>query len=88
MRNVLVWFEFKYWLKSPITYLLFAGYFFFALVMMLGTGGYFDLPTVSGEPVRFLNSPYAICFNSIFMTKLLAPAVAIVASQSLYRDYR
>ena len=37
-------YELRYWLRSPLSYLFIATVFGIALIMTLGTAGYFDAP--------------------------------------------
>ncbi len=87
MNRAIFQFEVKTWLKSPLFYFLTVCFFLFSLITMLGTGGYFDEPSVSRETLPYLNSPYALSFMSFLFTKLLLFLVAIFAGFSLYRDY-
>lgn len=88
MSNTIFRFEVGVWLKSPLFYLLLSGYFLFPLLSMLGTGGFFDEGALVNEQFPLLNTPYGLSNNSFLLIKLLLLAVAILAGQSLYRDYQ
>ncbi|MET2984552.1 ABC transporter permease/M1 family aminopeptidase [Aureibaculum conchae] len=81
-------YELKYWLKKPTTYIYIFVFFAFALVTMLGTGGFFDGPSTSTKQLKHLNSPLEInsllqFFNKFFM--FLLPAII---GTTIYRDYK
>jgi ABC-2 type transport system permease protein len=88
MRNAIFQYEVKTWLRSPFFYLLTGSFFLFSLVTMLGTGGFFDGPVNSNQPVNLLNSPYSLSSISFLFAKFLLFVVAILGGFSLYRDYR
>lgn len=88
MKNPILKYELRYWLRSPMTYFLVGSMFAFTLVTMLGTGGYFDGPVTHAGPVSFLNSAHALTSNSFLFAKLLLFLVAIFFGFSIYRDYQ
>ncbi len=88
MKNPILSFELRHWVKSPLAFFLVFIFFAFALVTMLGTGGYFDGPSNFIGSVNYLNSPYALAANSFFFTKLLLFLVVIFFGLSIYRDYQ
>lgn len=75
-------------LRQGATYIYFFVFFFATLIILLGTGGYFDdVPLVSTK-VRLLNSPYEInfffqYFNTFFL--FLLPAII---GMVIYRDFK
>ena len=88
MGNAILSYEIKAWLKYPLFYMINLGFFLFAWVTFLGTGGYFDGEINPLEPVAFLNTPYALCGVSFLFAKLLMFVVGIFGGYSLYKDYR
>ena len=88
MKNPILSYELRYWLRSPLAYFLVLMMCAFALVTMLGTGGYFDEPVQNNDNVSFLNSAYALTSNSFLFAKLLLFLVAIFFGFSIYRDYQ
>ncbi len=88
MRNEVFLFEAKNWLKSPLLIAMLVVLFLFSLVVMLGTGGYFDGSSSSDGPESHLNSPYVLGLNSFLLVKLQFFVIAVVAGFSLYKDYR
>lgn len=88
MKNDIFKFELRHWLRSPLVYFLALVFFLFAWVTTIGTGGYFDGPIHTQEKLRFLNSAYSLSTISFLLAKFLLFAVALVAGDSLYRDYK
>jgi len=70
MKNPILRYELRHWLRSPLAYFLVIIMVAFAFVSMLGTGGYFDGPMEPSENVSFLNSAYALSGNSFLFAKV------------------
>lgn len=87
MLKEMIKFEFGVLIKSPLSYFLLLVFFSLALVMMIGTGGYFDGPIKASNNIRLLNTPYELTYISQFFIKLLLVVVPIIVGQSLYKDY-
>lgn len=88
MKSAIFNYELKYWLTSPLTYLFAIAFFALALVMMLGTGGYFDGAPAESANVRLLNSPYEINFIFQYFGKFLLFLIPVIVGTCLYRDYK
>jgi len=88
MKNPILNYELRHWLKSPMAYFLVISITAFAFVTMLGTGGYFDEPGKHTGKVNYLNTAYALTSNSFLFAKLLLFLVAIFFGFSMYRDYQ
>ena len=88
MKSAVFLYEVKTWLKSPMFYILVLSFFLFALVSMLGTGGYFDGPVNSGGSIQVINSAYSISSMGFLFTKFMLFVVAIFGGFSLYKDYK
>ncbi len=88
MKSAIFNYELKYWLKSPLTYIFVAVFFGLALIMMLGTGGFFDGPSNETGNVRLLNSPHEINFIFRYFNKFLLFLIPVIVGTSLYRDYK
>ena len=88
MKNPILKYELRHWSKSPIAYFLLITFFAFALVTMLGTGGYFDGPITDNGKHNYLNSAYALTSNGFLFTKLLLFAVAVFFGFGVYRDFQ
>ncbi len=81
-------YELRYWVKSPIAYLFTFVFFALSLVMMLGTGGFFDGPSEATENVRLLNSPFEINFIFHYLNKFLLFLLPVIVGTTLFKDYK
>ncbi len=80
--------EIRYWLSSPLYYVLSIAFFAFAFLSFIGTGGYFDgVQTSTEQTIAFINTPYAIAQNSFLFTKAFLFFTAILMGYALYRDH-
>lgn len=81
-------YEIKNWLRSPVSYVVVVVLFAFALVTILGTGGFFDGVEQTDKEVRLLNSSHEILFMFQYFNKLLLFLVPVFFGTSLYKDYQ
>ena len=88
MKNVVRNYEVGAWLRSPMFYLFLLGFFMFALLSMLGTGGYFDGPPADDAELSALNSPYYLTSLSFLFARFLLFCIAVFGSFGLYKDYK
>lgn len=88
MKNAVRNYEIGAWLRSPMFYFFILGFFMFALLSMLGTGGYFDGPPEKDAKASALNSPYYLASLSFLFTRFLLFCTAVFGSFGLYKDYK
>ncbi len=81
-------YELRAWLRSPLFLSVSSGFFLFALVTMLGTGGFFDGPLDPAEPVMVFNSPYSLGSMGFLLARLLLFGAAVFGGFGLYKDTR
>ncbi|PQJ77977.1 M1 family aminopeptidase [Polaribacter porphyrae] len=82
-------YELKYWLKKPSTYFYFITFFGIALLLFIGTAGFFDSAESSNpQNVRILNSPFEINYMLKFFNKLFLFLLPTVIGVSIYKDYK
>ncbi|MEZ4887343.1 MAG: M1 family aminopeptidase [Chitinophagales bacterium] len=81
-------YELKYWLKKTSTYIYFSVFFVFALLTILGTGGFFDEPSTSQSPIQLLNSPHEINYIFQYFNKFFLFLLPAIIGTTLYKDYQ
>ncbi len=81
-------YEFKLLMKSLSTYIYTACFAGLAMLMLLGTAGFFDGPAASGEVSRFLNSPYEINFILKYFNKFFLFLLPAIVGTTLYKDFK
>ena len=81
-------FESKFWVKKPVTWLYFLVFFGLALIVMAGSGGFFDPPTNSSATSKFINSPFEVNFIILYFCKALLFLLPAIIGNGIYKDVK
>ncbi|MEO9966516.1 MAG: M1 family aminopeptidase [Reichenbachiella sp.] len=88
MLSVIYFYELKYWLKQPTTYIY--AFIFLALAtgLMTGFAGSFDEISTANGPLKWANSPINI--HKIFglFKELILFLLPVIIGHSVYRDFK
>ncbi|MBF8149639.1 hypothetical protein ITJ86_06995 [Winogradskyella sp. F6397] len=88
MFSTIFFYELKYWLKRPATYIYMAIFFMLSVLMAATTAGIFDSITATTSSARIVNSPISInnLFNSVaILIFFLFPSII---GASINRDFK
>ena len=88
MFSTIFYYELKYWLKKPATYIYMAIFFMLAMFFSASAAGIFDSLTVTTGSSNVVNSPSGV--NGLFnaMTIFLFFLFPSIIGVSIYRDYK
>ena len=88
MFSTIFFYELKYWLKRPATYIYMAIFFMLSLFMAATTAGIFDSITATTSSARIVNSPIGI--NNLFngLTILIFFLFPSIIGASINRDFK
>lgn len=88
MFSTIFFYELKYWLKRPATYIYMAIFFMLSLFMAATTAGIFDSITATTSSARIVNSPIGISnlFNGL--TILIFFLFPSIIGASINRDFK
>ncbi|MGP8214923.1 MAG: M1 family aminopeptidase [Bacteroidia bacterium] len=84
------WFEIKYRLKTPATYIYFGMFFVFAFLTALIAGGTFESASISfggGGGKVLIDSPYSVALYTYLLDYLGIIIVAAMVAGPVYRDF-
>ncbi|MDB4293094.1 M1 family aminopeptidase [Maribacter sp.] len=81
--------EINSWLRKPVTYIYFLGFFGFALLTFIGTAGFFDPPpNDTTKLTRVINSSYELNYMLQYFTKIFMFLLPAIIGVAIYKDYK
>ncbi|WP_458626815.1 M1 family aminopeptidase [Winogradskyella sp. PC D3.3] len=88
MFSTIFFYELKYWLKRPATYIYMAIFFMLSLFMAATTAGIFDSITATTSSARIVNSPIGV--NNLFngLTIFIFFLFPSIIGASINRDFK
>lgn len=82
-------YEINYWLRRPVTYIYFFGFFGFAFLTFIGTAGFFDpSPEDTKKLARVINSSYELNYMLQYFTKIFMFLLPAIIGSCIGKDYR
>ncbi len=90
MFSAIYWFEIKYRLKTPATYIYFAMFLVFAYLLAITAGGAFESANVSfggGGGKVLIDSPFSVAMFTYLLDYLGIIIIAAIVAGPVYRDF-